>query len=143
MTRATFVCPGCRQSFCVMSPAGDEMVLTCPIPECRRVVWTLAAGLDPMLATDRAPDLDGGDRFVLDCFRLLDCACTYPEEVLSGPADQLTIMARDLNTDPPHDDAALVHRVRDLIQAARPGCTFQPGRRLARAGTAMMAERRR
>lgn len=121
-----------------MSPAGDVMTMTCPIPECRRVIWTLSDGLSLMLGTDQAPDLSSGDRFVLDCCRLLDCDCPWPEEVLSGPSDQLEIMRRDLNADPPHTDADLCHRVRELIQAARPGCVFQPGRRLARAGNAAM-----
>src|SRR4051812_3748626 len=130
MTPETFDCPGCRQSFVVMSPAGDTMTLKCPIPECQRVIWTLSDGLTLILLTDRAPDLSGGDRFVLDCCRLLDCHCDLPEEVLAGPSDQLEIMRRDLNADPPHDEAELCQRVRDLIQASRPGCTFQPGRRL-------------
>lgn len=128
-----------------MNPAGDVMTMTCPIPECQRVVWTLHGPDNEalLMATTQAPDLSSGDRFVLDCFRLLDCECDYPEEVLSGPSDQLEIMIRDLNADPPHDDADLCRRVRDLIQAARPGCTFQPGRRLVRAGNAaLVAERR-
>jgi hypothetical protein len=126
-----------------MNAAGDEMVLTCPIPECRRVIWTLSDGLNLTLATDRAPDLTTGARFVLDCYRLLDCACDCPEELLSGPSDQLEIMAKDLNGDPPHDELELCDRVRDLIQAARPGCVFQPGRRLVRAGSAVRDGERR
>ena len=134
-TPATFVCCGCRLTYSVMSPCGNELFLLCPVPQCRRVVWSRTGdnGLTTF-ATDQAPDLAGGARFVIDQYRLLDLEAPDSDEVLAGPADQLRIMAADLNADPPHDDAELVHRVKDLIMAARPGCTFQPGRRLVLAG---------
>jgi hypothetical protein len=120
-----FYCPGCRQEFIECSPTGDELVLVCPIAECRRPLWMRGAPGDGFeLFTPSVPDLTAA-RFVVDCSRLLD----HGVELLLGPSDRMHMLAELLNRlDPPA--AALPDLVKSFIVEQGHGCSFVPGKAL-------------
>ena len=137
MTGKIYQCPGCREVLVISSPDGGELVQTCPIPECRRIIWLRSDGQGLELHTDHAP-VPSAERFTIDQFRLLD----FGVEMLSGPADLLERLAEMLNTDTPPDHA-IPAVIRAFIQGHGKGCVFNPGYRLVQLGRAALEHRER
>jgi hypothetical protein len=138
MSGKVYTCPGCREVIIVAAPDGNSLVQTCPIPECRRIIWMRSSdGQGLQLFTDHVPDL-GAARFMIDQHRLLD----HGVELLIGPADRLELLCDLLNADTPPDHA-IPAAIRSFIQDHGKGCTFSPGYRLVQLGRAALEHRER